>query len=99
MIENIVYRLYVLWLVPHLGCLLFLSMFRMFSQHYQAIDKQGTISIEPMDADQIVKFELEDVEESKWREKLSLTGRLFLENPPSLKTIRWIEFDLLSSLY
>ncbi|CAI0444078.1 unnamed protein product [Linum tenue] len=45
---------------------------------------------EPMDVDQIVEFELVDVEDSMRRAKLSLIGRLFMENPPSLKTIQKI---------
>ncbi|CAL1384150.1 unnamed protein product [Linum trigynum] len=47
---------------------------------------------EPMDPDQVVEFELEDVEESMQRAKLSWVGRLFMDNPPSLKTIQKIVY-------
>ncbi|CAL1370630.1 unnamed protein product [Linum trigynum] len=90
MIEQIILRLYIIWLVPYVGALVFIALFRIFSQHFQACVRNEIMAGEPMDADQIVEFELDDVEDSMKRAKLSLVGRLFIDNPPSLKTIQKI---------
>ncbi|CAL1370021.1 unnamed protein product [Linum trigynum] len=90
MIQMVILRLYFLWLTPHIGAMCFIAMFRIFTQHFQVIEKIETMLGEPMDADQIVEFELDDVENNMRRAKLSLIGRLFMDNPPSLKTIQKI---------